>query len=192
MKKMVQFVLITFCTLGLQGQTLSDANKIRMNVPTVYDFTVKDINGNDVKLKDFRGKKMIIVNTASECGLTPQYADLQKLYSTYKDKGLVVIGFPSNDFGRQEPGSNAEIAQFCSKNYGVTFPMMEKISVTGTEIHPLYEFLTNLKQNRVNGEPIEWNFQKFLIDENGVVVRSVSPKQSVLSDEITAWVEGKK
>lgn len=192
MNKIVQFVLVAVCSLGLQGQTLSDANKIRMNVPTVYEFTVKDINGNDVRLKDFSGKKLIIVNTASECGLTPQYADLQKLYSTYKDKGLVVIGFPSNDFGRQEPGSNAEIATFCSKNYGVTFPMMEKISVTGNGIHPLYEFLTNLKKNGVNGSPIEWNFQKFLIDENGVVVRSVSPKQSVLSDEVTAWVEGRK
>lgn len=190
MNKLFQFAFaVFFFTSGLQAQTTSDTNSKKMDKPSFYDFTVKDIQGNDFKFSTLKGKKVIIVNTASECGLTPQYAELQKIYDIYKDKGLVIVGFPSNDFGKQEPGTNSEIAQFCSQNYGVTFPMMEKISVTGDDMHPLYTFLT--KNNGTVNAPVEWNFQKFLIDENGKVVRSIPPKESVFSGEVGVWLDGK-
>ncbi len=138
----------------------------------------------------FKGKKVIVVNTASECGFTGQYAPLQELYDTYKDKGLVVIGFPSNDFGGQEPGSEEEIATFCQKNYGVTFPMMAKVSIKGDDMHPVYFWLTNKEQNGVMDARVEWNFNKFLIDEEGRLVKHLPSKVEPLDDEIINWVEG--
>lgn len=150
----------------------------------VYSFEVQDISGNSFNWDDVKGKKLMIVNTASECGLTPQYEQLEKLYKKYKDSDFAVIGFPANNFGAQEPGSNGQIAQFCEANYGVTFPMMSKISVMGEDQHPLYQWLTG-----ETNEPVTWNFQKFLVDQHGKVVQSVDPR--VLPDDpgIINWIE---
>ncbi|MBP7507920.1 MAG: glutathione peroxidase [Prolixibacteraceae bacterium] len=155
------------------------------NPASIYDFTVKDINGKDYPLSQIKGKKVMIVNTASKCGFTPQYKDLEKLYKDYQDKNFIIIGFPANNFMKQEPGSNEEIAEFCQLNYGVTFPMMSKISVKGNDIHPLYKWLTTQA-----GSEVTWNFQKFLIDENGKVVKYFAPNKSPLSKEIVSWIKG--
>ena len=136
----------------------------------VHDFTLKDIDGNDVKLSQYKGKVLMIVNTASRCGYTPQYEGLQKIYDRYKDKGFIVLGFPANNFMGQEPGTEKEIKEFCTLKYNVTFPMFSKISVTGTDQHPLYGYLTNKKTNPEFGGDISWNFNKFLIDRDGKVV----------------------
>jgi glutathione peroxidase len=134
---------------------------------------------------------VMLVNTASKCGFTPQYADLEKLYEHFKDSNFVIIGFPANNFGHQEPGSNTEISQFCVKNYGVTFQMMEKISVKGDSIHPLYSWLTEKALNGVQDAPVMWNFQKFLIDEHGNWAGVALSKESPLSDRIASWIRGK-
>lgn len=156
-----------------------------------YDFTVKTIDGKPFKLSELKGKKVLVVNVASKCGLTPQYAELQELYDQYKDKNFVIIGFPANNFMGQEPGSNEEIARFCSLNYDVTFPMMAKISVKGDDIAPLYQWLTEKKMNGKQDAPVQWNFQKFMVDENGQWVGFVTPKQSPFSDTIVTWIEKK-
>jgi glutathione peroxidase len=154
----------------------------------LYDFTVKDIRGEDYKLSQLKGKKVLVVNTASKCGLTPQYEDLEKLYREYMDKGLVIVGFPSNDFASQEPGTNEEIATFCTVNYGVTFPMMSKISVKGDEIHPLYKWLTEASENGVEDSNVAWNFQKYMIDEQGNLVGHVPPRKKPDTHEIIDWL----
>lgn len=141
-----------------------------------YSFAVTDINGDDYKFDQLKGKKVLVVNTASKCGFTPQYEDLQELYDQYKEKGLVIVGFPANNFGKQEPGTNEEIVEFCSKNYGVTFPMMSKISVKGDDMHPLYKWLTSKELNGKEDSDVRWNFQKYLIDENGELVTHFSSK----------------
>lgn len=148
-----------------------------------YDFQVKDIYGNPFDLKQFEGKKVLVVNTASECGLTPQFKNLQELYDNTDRKNFEIIGFPSNDFAGQDPGSNAEILNFCQKNYGVAFSMMAKITVIGEEAHPLYKWLCG----QTNSE-VKWNFHKFLIDEKGEVVRSVDPTILPISPEIVDWI----
>lgn len=150
---------------------------------SIYQFEVKDIDENDVSLAEYKDKVILIVNTASKCGLTPQYKELEELYQKYKDKGLVILGFPANNFLSQEPGSNLEIKQFCEANYGVSFPMFAKISVKGNDIHPLYQYLTQKSENGTLDAPVKWNFQKFLIDKNGVLVASYSPKTSVTDEE---------
>lgn len=137
---------------------------------SVYDFTLKDIDGNDVKLDKYKGKVLMIVNTASRCGYTPQYEGLQKIYEQYKDRGFVVLGFPANNFMGQEPGTEKEIKEFCTLKYNVTFPMFSKISVTGTDQHPLYGYLTNKATNPEFPGDISWNFNKFLLDKNGKIV----------------------
>ena len=147
-----------------------------------YDFKPLSINGKSVDLASFKGKKILIVNTASECGNTPQYAELEKLSKLHKDK-LVIIGFPANNFGGQEPGNNNEIASFCSKNYGVTFPMMSKVSVLGDDIDPLFKWLTTQENPDFMGD-IKWNFEKFLIDENGKLVHRFKAKMSPLDRSI--------
>jgi glutathione peroxidase len=154
-----------------------------------YDFTVKDIYGEDFNLASLKGKKVLVVNTASKCGFTPQYEELEKLYRKYKDKDFVIIGFPANNFLNQEPGTNKEIITFCKSNYGVTFPMMSKISVKGKDIHPLYQWLTTKKLNSVKDSEVAWNFQKYLIDENGNLVDVVKPKVGPFSDIIVNWIE---
>jgi glutathione peroxidase len=158
---------------------------------SLYDFKVNTLYGEEYDLAQLKGKKVLIVNTASKCGFTPQYADLQKLYEIYGGKDFTIIGFPANDFMNQEPGTNEEIASFCQVNYGVTFPMMEKISVKGKEIHPLYQWLTNKSENGVLDAKISWNFNKFLIDENGQVVKHYGSKTNPLSNEIVNWVKSK-
>lgn len=162
-------------------------------VPTMdfFDLSATDINGEIIKLERFKGKKVMVVNTASECGYTPQYAQLQELYTTYKDKGFVIIGFPSNDFGGQEPGSEAEIAQFCQKNFGVTFPMMAKVHTKGPEQHAVYDWLTNMSQNAVMDTEVKWNFHKFLIDEQGHLVMSMQSGVEPSDERIINWIEGK-
>ena len=156
-----------------------------------YDFSAADIDGHMVSMGQFKGKKVLVVNVASECGNTPQYTKLQELYEKYGGEKFTIIGFPANNFGAQEPGSNAEIKQFCTSNYHVTFPMMAKISVTGDDIDPLYTWLTTKSENGVLDAPVTWNFQKFMIDENGHLVGSVKPKTSPDTKEIVDWIEGK-
>lgn len=153
-----------------------------------YDFTVKTIDGQDYPLSQLKGKKVLVVNTASKCGFTPQYEDLEKLYKEFKDSGLVIIGFPANNFMSQEPGTNEEIASFCSLNYGVTFPMMEKISVKGDDMHPLYQWLTSKDMNGFKNSKVKWNFQKYAINEQGKLVEIFSTKTKPYSEEILTWV----
>lgn len=148
---------------------------------SLYEFTLKNIDGSDVKLETFRGKVILIVNTASKCGLTPQYEGLQKIYDRFKDKDFVVVGFPANNFLGQEPGTEKEIKEFCTLNYKVTFPMFSKISVKGADQHPLYSFLTNEKTNPGFSGDITWNFEKFLIGKEGKTVARYAPR--VLPDD---------
>src|SRR5699024_725381 len=145
------------------------AQQKTMDKQSIYQFTVKDIEGNDFNFADLKGKKILVVNTASECGYTGQYENLEKLYQEYKDQDFVIVGFPANNFGGQEPGSNKTIASFCKANYGVSFPMMSKISVKGEDEHPLYQFLTQKSKNGEMDSEVKWNFQKYLIDEEGHV-----------------------
>jgi glutathione peroxidase len=153
---------------------------------TVYQFKIKDIDGKNFDLKKYKGKKLLIVNTASKCGYTPQYAELQKLAETYKDK-VVVVGFPANNFGGQEPGTAQEIKTFCSGKYNVTFPLMEKVSVKGDDIAPLFKFLTEEPNPDFTGD-IKWNFEKFLIDENGKLIHRFRSKTTPMSDDITKYL----
>lgn len=155
-----------------------------------HQFEVNDIDGNKVKMSDYKGKKILVVNVASKCGLTPQYSELQELYNQYKDSNFVIIAFPANNFLGQEPGSEEEIKEFCTKNYGVTFPVMSKISVKGKDIHPVYEWLTMKKHNKVTDASVQWNFQKFIVDEKGDFAGYFSPKESPMSDKIVGWIKG--
>ncbi len=165
---------------------------MKQDKKTLYDFKAKTIDGKDFDFSSLKGKKVLIVNTASLCGNTPQYADLEKLYKQYGGEHFTIIGFPANNFGSQEPGSNAEIHEFCTKKYDVTFQMMQKISVKGDDIHPLYQWLTEKSENGMQDAPVQWNFQKFLIDENGNWVGFIAPKESVLSDRVENWIKGTK
>jgi glutathione peroxidase len=153
---------------------------------SVYDFKLKNIDGQDFSLAKYRGKKVLVVNTASKCGFTPQYAELQKLADLYKDK-LVVVGFPANNFGQQEPGTASEIKTFCSKNFGVTFPLSEKVSVKGDDICPLFKYLTEAPNPDFTGE-IKWNFEKFLIDENGKLIHRFRSQTTPLSADLTKYL----
>lgn len=154
-----------------------------------YDFKVKDIMGNNYDLSALKGKKVMVVNVASKCGFTPQYKQLQELYDKYKDENFVIIGFPSNDFGNQEPGTNKEIMEFCTSNYGVTFPIMSKISVKKEGQDPLYKWLTNKSENGSIDQEVTWNFQKYLINEDGKLEAVYLPKVNPLDEKITAWIE---
>ncbi|MBW6489769.1 MAG: glutathione peroxidase [Lentimicrobium sp.] len=154
-----------------------------------HSFKTKTIDGTDFDLASLKGKKVLVVNTASKCGLTPQYKELEALYRQYKDKNFVIIGFPANNFMSQEPGTNEEIAEFCELNYGVTFPMMSKISVKGKDQDPIYKWLTDKKENGKFDAEVSWNFQKFMIDENGNLVNYASPREKPLSAKIVEWIE---
>ncbi|HEY0261708.1 MAG TPA: glutathione peroxidase [Chitinophagales bacterium] len=145
----------------------------------IYDFTVKNIDGKDVNLSEYKGKVVVIVNVASKCGLTPQYESIEAFYEKYKDKGVVVLGFPANNFMGQEPGTEAEIKTFCSTKYNVTFPMFSKVSVKGKDIAPLYAYLTEKKANGVFDADVQWNFQKFIVDKSGNLIQWISPKTTV-------------
>lgn len=180
MKKIVFAFLFFTLALNLNAQ---------QNQKSFYDFTVTDINGKSFSMSSLKGKKVMIVNVASKCGYTPQYEELQKLYDRYKDKNFVIVAFPANNFGNQEPGTNAEIKEFCRVNYGVTFPMMEKISVKGEDQAPIYKWLTQKSENGVIDQEVTWNFQKYLIDENGKLSAVYLPKISPLDEKIIAWIE---
>lgn len=156
---------------------------------SLYDFKITDIDGKEFDMSSLEGKKVLIVNVASRCGLTPQYEQLQELYTKYKDRNFIILGFPSNDFKGQEPGSNEEIKEFCSLNYGVTFPMMSKVTVIGDNKSPIYKWLTEKSENGILDAEIQWNFQKFMIDENGHIVDFVPPKDSPMSEKIITWIE---
>lgn len=155
--------------------------------PTIYEFKVPSLEGGTIDFSKYKGKKILIVNTASQCGNTPQYAELEQLYKKYQNT-LVIIGFPANNFGGQEPGSNTEIKSFCQKNYGVTFPMAEKVSVKGDDIHPLFKYLVAEAEKMGEKDPIKWNFTKFLIDENGKLVKVFHNKVLPMSDEIVSAI----
>lgn len=172
----------------LLATTLSTANG--QNV-SFHSFVVTDIDGNEFPLSKLKGKKVMVVNTASKCGFTPQYADLQALYEKYKDKNFVIIGFPANNFMGQEPGSNQEIKEFCTTRFNVSFPMMAKISVKGDDMHPLYQWLTQKAKNGVMDSKVSWNFQKYLIDENGNLIDMIPPKDKPNTDKVIKWIEGK-
>jgi glutathione peroxidase len=170
---------------------------------TIYDFQVPGLDGNTINFSDYKGKKIMIVNTASMCGNTPQYAELEALYERYKDK-LVIIGFPANNFGAQEPGTNGEIKEFCKKNFGVTFPMAEKVSVRGDDIHPLFKWLVAQSQELAKNvpadnskdivwkkflqDPIIWNFTKFIVDENGKLIAVIHNKTKPMSEEVLKYL----
>jgi glutathione peroxidase len=155
---------------------------------SIYQFTVKDINGDDFKFSSLKGKKIMVVNTASKCGLTPQYEQLEELYKEYKDQNFVIVGFPANNFMGQEPGSNEEIESFCKKNYGVTFPMMGKISVKGSDMHEVYKFLTIKALNGLEDNQVAWNFQKYLINEKGELEYVISPRTLPNDPQIIEWI----
>lgn len=159
---------------------------------SIHQFKILDLYGAEFDFSSLKGKKIMVVNTASECGLTPQYEQLQELYEEYKDRNFVIIGFPANNFGAQEPGNNEQIASFCKKNYGVTFPMMGKISVKGDDIHPVYQFLTQLEKNGLKDSKVQWNFQKYLLNENGFLEKVILPTTLPNDKEIINWIEQKK
>ncbi|URI10296.1 glutathione peroxidase [Aquincola tertiaricarbonis] len=146
-----------------------------MSSSPIFDFEATSIDGRPVRLADYRGQVLLIVNTASQCGFTPQFAGLEALWQAYRDRGLVVLGFPSNEFGGQDPGSNEQIASFCSLNYGVQFPMMAKVKVNGAEAHPLYKWLTTEAPGLLGTKAIKWNFTKFLVGRDGQVIRRYAP-----------------
>ncbi len=158
-----------------------------LTATSIYDFKVPGLMGDEIDFSQYKGKKIMIVNTASKCGNTPQYADLEKLYEKYKGK-LVIIGFPANNFGGQEPGGKEEIAEFCKKNYGVSFPMADKISVKGDDIAPIYKYLEEEAAKKGLTDPVKWNFGKFLLDEKGNLIATFSPKTLPMSDEILKYL----
>jgi len=175
--KYIPFLLFTtlVLTVNSNAQQLASTSTKSKPMASIYDYKVKDLSGKEFDFASLKGKKILIVNTASKCGLTPQYSGLEKLYQANKDNNFVVVGFPANNFGEQEPGTNEEIANFCEMNYGVTFPMMEKISVKGNDTHQIYKFLTQKSLNGLQDSEVEWNFQKYLIDENGRLVKVFEP-----------------
>ena len=184
-------LLLFSCQNHAQNKTTTMETQTPVTAQTIYQFKVTDLYGKVFDFATLKGKKILIVNTASECGLTPQYKDLEAIYKKYKDLNFVIIGFPANNFGSQEPGSNAEIAKFCEMNYGVTFPMMEKISVKGKDMHELYQFLTQKSKNALQDSDVEWNFQKYLINEQGHLEKVVSPRVLPTDAEIVGWINQK-
>lgn len=193
MKKIIlAFGLVFLISCQNQAQnnktTTTSKTEKTMASENLYQFKVTDLEGNEFEMASLRGKKVLIVNTASKCGLTPQYKDLQALYEKYSDKNFVIIGFPANNFMSQEPGTDEEIGAFCQKNYGVTFPMMSKISVKGNDMAPIYQFLTQKSKNGLQDSEVEWNFQKYLINEKGELEKVISPRTSPMDNEILDWL----
>ena len=155
---------------------------------SIHSFTVEDINGDTFSMASLKGKKVMIVNTASKCGLTPQYKKLEALYQQYKDQGFTIVGFPANNFMWQEPGSNEDIKTFCEHNYGVSFPMMAKVSVKGRSQSPVYAFLTQKEQNGLKDSSVKWNFQKYLIDADGFLVDVIAPRTQPDDPKVINWI----
>jgi len=158
-----------------------------LTASSIYDFNVDGLSGGSIDFSKFKGKKIMIVNTASKCGNTPQYAELEQLYEKYKDK-LVIVGFPANNFGAQEPGTNSEIKEFCTKNYGVTFPMAAKVSVKGDDIAPIFQYLLGEAKKLGYDDPIKWNFTKFLVDEHGKLITVIHNQTKPMSDEVLKYL----
>jgi glutathione peroxidase len=180
--KTILLAILSFVML-----TTTDTNVNKKE--SIHQFKVKDINGKNFEFSSLKGKKVMIVNTASKCGLTPQYEKLEALYQKYKNNNFIIIGFPANNFMGQEPGSDQEISTFCQKNYGVSFPMMSKISVKGKDMHPVYQFLTQKAKNGLEDNDVQWNFQKYLIDEEGHLVKVISPRTQPDDASIIQWIE---
>lgn len=172
-----------FFSVLIMFSFLFPKNELKAQHKSIYDFKVAGLEGGEIDFSKFKGKKILIVNTASKCGLTPQYEGLEELHKRY-GKELVIIGFPANNFMKQEPGSNDEIASFCKRNYGVSFLMAAKISVKGKDQHPIYTWLTQKKYNHFKDSKVKWNFQKYLLDENGKLIAVISPRTKPMSDEI--------
>jgi glutathione peroxidase len=178
MRKLILILLLCAAGSGLAAESKS-----------IYDYTMKSIDGQPVSLRSYSGKVVLLVNVASKCGFTPQYAGLESLYEKYKDRGLVIVGIPANNFAQQEPGTNEEIKKFCSNKYNVSFPMMAKVSVLGDDETPLYQFLTSKSANPQIGGDIKWNFTKFLFDREGNPVARFEPAVKPDSPEVTAAIE---
>ncbi len=179
-------LLAGFAIYGMSGSVEKNTVLDKGNITSpFYGFTAESIDGEEISMEKYKGQVVLIVNTASKCGLTPHYEGLEKLYKTYKDKGLVVLGFPCNQFSNQEPGTNAEIAEFCAVNYGVSFQMFAKIDVNGENTHPIYKFLKSEKGGMM-GDDIKWNFTKFLLDREGQVFKRYAPstKPEALNEDI--------
>ncbi|MDX9704196.1 MAG: glutathione peroxidase [Weeksellaceae bacterium] len=181
MKNLTVFLLL------LVFNSCQSQNQEKMK--TIYEYKVEDINGNEFDFADLKGKKILIVNTASKCGFTPQFEGLEALYQKYKDQNFIIIGFPSNDFGQQDPGTNEEIAEFCQLNYGVSFPMMSKIKVTGNDKAAIYNFLTEKDLNGKKNSTVKWNFQKYIINEDGTLEDYFYSITEPDSKKITKWIE---
>ncbi len=161
---------------------------VMANAQSIHQFTVQNIEGKDFSFSSLKGKKIMVVNTASKCGLTPQYEQLEGLYEQFKDSNFVIIGFPANNFMSQEPGTNEEIVEFCQKNYGVSFPMMSKISVKGSDMHEVYKFLTQKSLNGLEDSSVKWNFQKYLLNEEGKLEKVIDPRTLPNDPEIIKWI----
>ena len=182
MKKAIFIIVSAILVSCAQAQTQTELPE------SIYDFNITTLEGQQIDLSEYKGKKMLLVNTASKCGYTPQYKDLEALYQKYRDQ-LVIIGFPANNFRNQEPGTNEEISEFCEPNYGVSFPMSEKVSVKGKDQEPIYQWLTSKKYNGLKDSEVKWNFQKYLIDENGRLLEVFKSSVKPLSDKIVGYLE---
>jgi glutathione peroxidase len=190
MKNLFILAFGVFLFWSCQGQNKPSKTDVTMEKQTIYQFKVEDLSGKEFDFSSLKGNKIMIVNTASKCGLTPQYKELEALYKEYAAKGFVIVGFPANNFASQEPGTNAEIAAFCQLNYGVTFPMMNKISVKGKDMHEVYQFLTQKTKNGLQDSEVSWNFQKYLLNEKGELEKVVSPRTLPKDAEIVDWIKG--
>ena len=186
---LIPLLLIALFSLNKMQKANNESLKIKKM--SIHEFKVENINGEEFDFSSLNGKKIMVVNTASKCGLTPQYEKLEALYQKYKNDNFIIIGFPSNDFMGQEPGSNEEIIAFCKKNYGVSFPMMSKVKVKGNDKCDIYSFLTSKSQNGLEDNKVQWNFQKYLLDENGFLVKVLSPRTLPDDPQISSWIEGK-
>lgn len=189
--KYVAVIILVLVLVGFQYYSKKKNNIENQKKLSFYELKSKTLQDEEFDFSSLKGKKVMIVNTASKCGLTPQYEGLEKLYKTYKNKDFVIVGFPSNDFLFQEPGGAEEIASFCKLNYGVTFPMMQKIKVKGSKKDVVYQFLTKKENNGLKDSKVKWNFQKYLINEEGVLEKVISPKTKPNDSEIINWIEGK-
>lgn len=188
-KRIFQYsLLLSFVVIFSCSRATTYTQSVEGSPSSLHEFTVEDIYGETFDMATLKGKKVMVVNTASKCGLTPQYEDLEALYQEYKDKNLVIIGFPANNFNNQEPGTNEDIVEFCQVNYGVSFPMMSKISVKGSDMAPIYQWLTSKELNGKMDSEVGWNFQKYLIDEDGQLVDMIPPRQKPNSDRVMAWL----
>jgi len=194
MKKLLFIACSAVFFMSAQAEAQTSKNKLSktdkaMAKETIYQFKVEDLSGDTFDFASLKGKKVMIVNTASKCGLTPQYKDLEAIYKEYKDKGFVIVGFPANNFASQEPGTNKEIETFCQQNYGVTFPMMNKVSVKGSDMCDVYKFLTEKSRNGLQDSEVEWNFQKYLINEKGELVKVIKPRILPTDPEVINWIK---